>query len=153
MEKIYCAQLACSPYSPRKVVIISALSRLIHSLHFSSGALFLAFPLGNGLPVLVPDHQNSCILLRFKLKKIAITTGLIDRYYSQELATKKGLPMPTPQETASPILKTQIPKESLENVYTPCADEIAFVKKHSRSPQNRGRLFKQNILPIALPSG
>ena len=45
--------------------------------------------------------------------------------------------MPTPQETAYPTLKTQVSKETLENVYTPCADEITFVKKHSRSPQNR----------------
>ncbi len=45
--------------------------------------------------------------------------------------------MPTPQETAYPILKTQISKETLENVYTPCAEEIAFVKKYSRSPKNR----------------
>ncbi len=45
--------------------------------------------------------------------------------------------MPTPQETAYPTLKTEISKETLERVYAPSADEIAFVKKHSRTPQNR----------------
>ncbi|MCP4219607.1 MAG: DUF4158 domain-containing protein [bacterium] len=45
--------------------------------------------------------------------------------------------MPTPQETAYPILKTQISKATLKRVYTPSADEIAFVKKHSRLLQNR----------------
>ena len=45
--------------------------------------------------------------------------------------------MPTPQETAYPTLKTQISKETLERVYAPSADEIAFVKKHSRTLQNR----------------
>ncbi len=45
--------------------------------------------------------------------------------------------MPTPQETAYPILKTQISKETLERVYAPIADEIAFAKKHSRTLQNR----------------
>jgi hypothetical protein len=45
--------------------------------------------------------------------------------------------MPTPQETAYPTLKTEISKETLERVYAPSADEIAFVKKHSSTPQNR----------------
>ncbi|MCP3893881.1 MAG: DUF4158 domain-containing protein [Bacteroides sp.] len=45
--------------------------------------------------------------------------------------------MPTPQETAYPTLKTQISKETLKRVYAPNADEIAFVKKHSRTLQNR----------------
>lgn len=45
--------------------------------------------------------------------------------------------MPTPQETAYPILKTKIPKGTLEKIYTPSADEVVFVKKHSHTPQNR----------------
>ena len=45
--------------------------------------------------------------------------------------------MPTPQETAYPTLKTQISNQTLKRVYAPNADEIAFVKKHSRSLQNR----------------
>ncbi|MCP3894692.1 MAG: DUF4158 domain-containing protein, partial [Bacteroides sp.] len=45
--------------------------------------------------------------------------------------------MPTPQETAYPILKTKISKGTLEKIYTPSADEVVFVKKHSHAPQNR----------------
>jgi len=45
--------------------------------------------------------------------------------------------MPTPQETAYPILKTKIPKETLKKIYTPSADEVVFVKKHSHTFQNR----------------
>ena len=51
--------------------------------------------------------------------------------------------MPTPQETAYPTLKTQIPKETLECIYTPSAAEVAFVKKHSRTPQIRSCMFTQ----------
>ncbi|NOR10416.1 MAG: DUF4158 domain-containing protein [Desulfovibrionaceae bacterium] len=51
--------------------------------------------------------------------------------------------MPTPQETAYLTLKTQIPKETLERVYTPSAAEIAFVKKHSRTPQIRACMLTQ----------
>jgi len=45
--------------------------------------------------------------------------------------------MPTPQETAYPILKTKISKGTLEKIYTPSTDEVAFVKKHSNTPQNQ----------------
>ena len=51
--------------------------------------------------------------------------------------------MPTPQETAYPILKTQISKETLKRVYAPSADEIAFVRKHSRILQNRACMLTQ----------
>ena len=51
--------------------------------------------------------------------------------------------MPTPQETAYPTLKTQISKETLERVYTPSTAEVAFVKKHSRTPQIRACMLTQ----------
>jgi len=45
--------------------------------------------------------------------------------------------MPTPQETAYPTLKKQISKHDLERIYSPSALEVAFVEKHSRTPQYR----------------
>ena len=45
--------------------------------------------------------------------------------------------MPTPQETAYPTLKTQISIKTLKRVYTPSADEIAFVRKYLRNLQHR----------------
>ncbi len=50
---------------------------------------------------------------------------------------KKGFFMTTPQETAYPTLKKQITRHALKRIYTPSALEIAFVKKHSRTPQYR----------------
>jgi hypothetical protein len=51
--------------------------------------------------------------------------------------------MPTLQETAYPTLKRQISKETLERVYTPSAEEIAFVNQHSRTPQIRACMLTQ----------
>jgi hypothetical protein len=68
-------------------------------------------------------------------KNKIFTTGLIDATLAKNPGDSDF--MPTPQETAYPILKTKIPKETLKKIYTPSADEVVFVKKHSHTPQNR----------------